>query len=66
MSKEPRKKPKPIGSGNYTVCRNCRGTGVVGDIKKANNLRGQAVIWVDCKDCVDGTGQSRGWVVAPH
>jgi DnaJ-class molecular chaperone len=59
-----KKKPKPIGSGNYTVCRKCRGTGQTFDIKKANHPKGQAILWIPCPDCKDGTGQSRGWVDA--
>ncbi|QOI67551.1 hypothetical protein SEA_BEUFFERT_181 [Streptomyces phage Beuffert] len=58
------KKPKPIGSGNYTVCRKCRGTGVSTDLKKASNPSGEALLILPCQACKDGTGQSRGWVIA--
>lgn len=62
-----KKKPKPIGNGNYTVCRTCRGTGYKGEVKKykSNNPNiKQALVAIDCPDCRDGTGNSRGWVDA--
>lgn len=62
-----RKLPKPVGSGNYSVCKTCKGTGFSGNIKHYPSLptKGkQAIIVGDCKDCRDGTGNSRGWVDA--
>ena len=37
---------------------------MVADIKKAKNIKGQAITFVDCTDCIDGTGQPRGWLPA--
>lgn len=59
-----KKKKKPIGNGNYTVCRKCRGTGVTAETKKADNRHGQAILIVDCPNCRDSSGNSRGWVDA--
>lgn len=64
-----KKKPKPIGKGNYTVCKSCRGTGFKGNVKHYPSLptrRKEAVVLGDCPDCKDGTGNSRGWVDAPR
>jgi len=58
-----RKKPKPIGKGNYTVCRPCRGTGwyyhaVAAKISKKPDAK-QALAGNICKDC-----KGIGWVDA--
>lgn len=62
-----KKLPKPIGGGNYSVCKSCRGTGYSGSVKHYPSLptrRKEAVVLQECKDCKDGTGKSRGWVDA--
>jgi predicted chitinase len=64
-----KKKPKPVGKGNYSVCKTCRGTGYSGNPKHFPSLptKGKEAIAVyPCKDCIDGTGNSRGWVDAEH
>lgn len=62
-----KKLPRPVGKGNYSVCKSCRGTGFSGNMKHYPALptkRKEAVVVGDCASCKDSSGNSRGWVDA--
>jgi hypothetical protein len=58
-----KKKPKPIGSGNYSVCKRCLGTGWSYSMKAAkistDPKHGQVISGHRCKAC-----KGLGWVDA--
>ncbi|AXG66262.1 hypothetical protein SEA_ANNADREAMY_175 [Streptomyces phage Annadreamy] len=58
------KKPKPMGNGNYTICRKCHGFGTIVETKHYRgkvlaNKNNEVDLFIRCPKCLGG-----GWTVA--